>query len=249
MALPPITERPSAQRPAWRRFLPILALVAAIVLVFATGLHRYLGLDALREHHETLQAFVAGHWGLAALTLVAVYAVATALSIPGALILTVTSGLLFECLWGTVLAVLGGGLGATLLYLTARTAFGDVLARRAGGLVRKLEAGFKENALSYLLVLRLIPVFPFWLVNLAAAVLGVPLTTYVLATFIGIIPGAYVYANVGDGLGSVLEQGGELSLRGALTPEVIIGLVGLAVLALLPVAYKRLRGSGGVAPS
>jgi uncharacterized membrane protein YdjX (TVP38/TMEM64 family) len=246
--MPAKAERASSRRAAWRRYLPIVILAVVVVLVFATGLHRYLSLGALREHYATLQAFVAGNRGLAVLIFVAVYTVATAISVPGAVIFTATSGLLFGCLWGTLFAVLGAGTGATLLYLAARTAFGDVLARRAGGLVRKLEAGFKENALSYLLVLRLIPLFPFWLVNLAAALLGVPLMTYVIGTFIGIIPGAYVYATVGAGLGSVIAQGGELSLQGALTPQVITALSGLAVLALLPVAYKRLRARRAATP-
>jgi uncharacterized membrane protein YdjX (TVP38/TMEM64 family) len=115
------------------------------------------------------------------------------------------------------------------------------LRARAGGLVHKLEAGFRENALSYLLVLRLVPLFPFWLVNLAAAVLGVPPATYVLGTFVGIIPGSYVYASIGAGLGSVFDQGGEPSLKGALTPQVLVALAGLAALSLVPVAYKRLK--------
>ena len=168
-----------------------------------------------------------------------------ALSVPGAAVLTVAGGFLFGALEGTVLVVIGATVGATLLYLAAKTALGDALRARAGGLVHKLEAGFRENALSYLLVLRLVPLFPFWLVNLAAAVLGVPPATYVLGTFVGIIPGSYVYASVGAGLGSVFDQGGEPSLKGALTPQVLVALVGLALLSLVPVAYKRLKAAAG----
>ena len=231
----------AARSPVWRRVLPLAVLALAIVLVFATGLHRHLSFDALRQHRHVLQDFVAGHYGAAALIFVLVYTGAVALSIPGAIVLTVTGGFLFGSFAGTILVVIGATAGATLVYLAARTALGDALRARAGGLITKLEAGFRENALSYLLVLRLVPLFPFWLVNLAAALLRVPFRTYVLGTFLGIIPGGYVYATVGAGLGSVLDQGGELSLRGALTPQVITALVGLALLSLVPVAYKKLK--------
>jgi uncharacterized membrane protein YdjX (TVP38/TMEM64 family) len=216
-------------------------LLLLIALVLATGLHRYLSFGALRENRALLQAFVAENYPVAALAFAAAYTAAVALSIPGAVILTVSGGFLFGSLPGTALAVLGATAGATLLFLAARTALGDILRARAGGRLGKLEAGFKENALSYLLVLRLVPLFPFWLVNLAAALLGVPLRTYVVGTFLGIIPGAFVYAQVGAGLGSVFDQGREPSLTGVLTPQVIIALAGLTLLSLIPVAYKRLR--------
>jgi uncharacterized membrane protein YdjX (TVP38/TMEM64 family) len=243
-AVSPPVAPPAAKlaAPLWRRLLPVAVLAAAIALVLATGLHRYLSFDALRDNRQALQAFVAAHYPLAALAYVAVYAAAVALSIPGAIILTVTGGFLFGSLWGTALVVVGATTGATLLYFIARTALGDSLRARAGGLITKLEAGFRENALSYLLVLRLVPLFPFWLVNLAAAVLGVPLATNVLGTAIGVIPGSYVFATVGAGLGSVFDQGGEPSLAGVLTPQVLTALVGLAMLSLVPVAYKRLKG-------
>lgn len=231
-----------AAKPAWRRLLPVAVLVAAVALVFATGLHRYLSFGALRENRALLQAFVAENYLLACLLYVAAYAAAAGLSIPGCAILTVAGGFLFGALPGTALVVTGATIGATLLYLVARSAFGEGLRARAGGLVGKLEAGFRENALSYLLVLRLVPLFPFWLVNLAAAVLGVPLGTYVLGTFFGIIPGSFVFTQVGAGLGSVFDQGGEPSLSGVLTPQVLTALIGLAVLSLIPVAYKRLKG-------
>ena len=105
-----------------------------------------------------------------------------------------------------------------------------------------MEDGFRDNALSYLLVLRLVPLFPFWLVNLVPALLGVRLRIYVLGTFVGIIPGTFVYCLAGQGLGSVFESGETLTLSGILTPTMIAALAGLAGLALLPVAYKRLRG-------
>ena len=126
---------------------------------------------------------------------------------------------------------------------SAKTALGDALRDRAGPWLKKLEAGFHENALSYLLVLRLIPLFPFFVVNLVPAFLGVRLRTYVIGTVVGIIPGSFVFASVGAGLGSLFDMtmGNELELSGILTPEIVTALVGLALLSLLPVAYKKYK--------
>ena len=250
MTAVPADATPAAAKPGTplrRRLLPLLVLAAAVALVFATGLHRHLSFDALRDNRQALQGFVARNYLAAALLYLATYAAAVACSIPGAAILTVAGGFLFGSLWGTLLVVVGATAGATLLYLVAKTALGDALRARAGGVVDKLEAGFRENALSYLLVLRLVPLFPFWLVNLAAAILDVPLATYVVGTFLGIIPGCYVFATVGAGLGSVFDQGGEPSLAGVLAPQVLTALIGLATLSLVPVAYKRLRTRRGAA--
>jgi len=122
----------------------------------------------------------------------------------------------------------------------AKTAFGDALRDRAGAWLRTLEAGFREHALSYLLVLRLVPLFPFFVVNLVPALLGVPLSTFVLGTFVGIIPGSFMYTSVGAGLGSLFDAGETFSVTGVLTPQIVTALVGLAMLALVPVVYKKL---------
>ena len=119
------------------------------------------------------------------------------------------------------------------------------LRARAGAGIRKMEAGFRENAMSYMLVLRLVPLFPFWLVNLAPAFLGVPLRIYVIGTFFGIIPGTAVYVTFGAGLGSIFDTNQELSLAGILTPEIVIGMIGLGLLAFIPVVYKRFKGRVG----
>jgi uncharacterized membrane protein YdjX (TVP38/TMEM64 family) len=137
--------------------------------------------------------------------------------------------------------VVGATVGATIVFLIARTALGDALRARAGPRVRRMEEGFRSDALSYLLVLRLIPIFPFWLVNIVPAFLGVALRTYVLGTFIGIIPGSFVYASVGNGLGAVFEAGGTPDLGIVFQPAILLPIVGLAVLALLPVGYRRYK--------
>jgi len=163
-----------------------------------------------------------------------------------ATVMTVSGGFLFGAVAGTLYAVIGATLGATLLFLIAKTSLGDVLLARAGGRFDRMRRGFADDALSYLLVLRLIPIFPFFLVNLAPAFLGVPLRVYVIATFFGIMPGGFVYALAGAGIGSVLDRGGAVTVGGILTPQILGALFGLALLAMLPVIYRRFhRGRDG----
>jgi uncharacterized membrane protein YdjX (TVP38/TMEM64 family) len=157
-------------------------------------------------------------------------------------VLSITGGFLFGAVWGTVHIVLSATLGATLLFLIAKTSLGDPLRATASPWLQKMQAGFQENALSYLLMLRLVPLFPFFVVNLVPAFLGVALSTYILATFIGIIPGAFIYASVGAGLGSLFEAGKAFRPKDILTPQILMALIGLGVLALMPVVYKKLTG-------
>ncbi len=226
--------------PSWiKRFLPLVVLVLAIGAVFASGLHNYLTFDALKEHRETLLGFVAANPLVAPLAFILVYALATSLSVPGGIILTIAGGFMFGTWLGGLYVVIGATIGATAIFLIAKTALGNTLREKAGPWLGKMEAGFKENALSYLLVLRLIPLFPFWLVNLVPAFLGVSLGTYVLGTFVGIIPGSVVFASVGNGLGSVFDAGETPDLGIIFEPAILGPILALSLLALLPIAYKR----------
>jgi uncharacterized membrane protein YdjX (TVP38/TMEM64 family) len=224
-----------------KRFLPLAVLVLAVVAAFGLGLDDYVSFDQLKRNRAQLLDFVDRHPVLAPLIFMLVYAAVVALSIPGGAILTMAGGFLFGVVAATCYVVIAATCGATVVFLIARTALGDSLRQKAGPAMRRMEAGFRENALNYLLFLRLIPVFPFWLVNLVPAFLGVPLTTYVVATLVGIIPGSLVYASVGNGLGAVFEAGGTPDLGIIFRPEIILPIVGLAVLALLPVAYKKIK--------
>lgn len=232
----------TTRRSAIRRLAPLAVLLAAIGAFFALGLHHWLSFETLHEHRDQLLALVGQRPILAPLAFIAAYAVVIALSVPGGAILTIAAGFLFGIVAGPIYAVVGATLGATVVFLVARTALGDALRAKAGPRIRRMEEGFREDAFSYLLVLRLIPIFPFWLVNIVPAFLGVPLRTYVLGTFIGIIPGSLVYAGVGSGLGTVFEAGGTPDLGIIFRPEIILPIIGLAVLALLPVAYRRFKG-------
>src|SRR5205814_3078412 len=182
--------------------------------------------------------FVAQGGMAAGLAFVVTYAGLVALSLPAAAFLSITSGFLFGCWLGAIYAVLGATIGATVVFLAVRAGIAG-LVERAGPRVRRLEAGFREDALSYLLVLRLVPIFPFWLVNLAAGAVGMRLWVYVLATFFGMAPTSFIYASLGNGLGEVRAQGRHPDLAVLFRPSVLLPILGLAALALLPVLYKR----------
>ncbi len=235
-------SRPAAKSWSARRFTPLVVLVAGLAAFFAFGLDDYVSFYALRDHREVLLQFVASHGVRAALLFMACYAVVIAFSIPGGAVMTIAGGFFFGTIAGTVYVVIAATVGATALFLAARTALGDALRAKAGPAMKKMEAGFRKNALNYLLVLRLVPLFPFWLVNLVPALLGVPLGTYLIATFVGIIPGTFVYVSVGNGLGAVFDAGEMPDLSIVFAPDILIPLVGLALLALVPVAYKKFKG-------
>ncbi|HJN20782.1 MAG: TVP38/TMEM64 family protein [Alphaproteobacteria bacterium] len=224
----------------WRRLLPAALLLCALALALVLGIDDYLSFATLRDNHALLLKHVAQLGILAGIVYIAIYIVVVALSFPGAIFLTLSSGFLFGVVEGAFYSVIGATLGATVIFLVARTAVGDTLSRRAAPALQRMEQGFHKNALSYLLVLRLIPLFPFWLVNLVPALLGVSLRIYMLGTFFGIIPGSFVYSLTGASLGSAFESHENFTLAGILTPVMIMALVGLAALSMLPVLYKRL---------
>lgn len=246
-----MTDAPP-QRPRARlaRFAPILLIAVALALALAFRLHERLSLDALYQQGQALDAFVRANLLLALAIYLAVYATAVTISLPGASILTISGGFLFGTLVGGAAAWIGATVGATLIFIAARTAFGDLLRARAGGWLERLSAGFRENAFNYLLVLRLTPVAPFFIVNLAPAFFNVSLRAYVLATLIGMIPGVFVYASVGAGLKEALRTGaasdpGEAARAILSSPAVYGPILALISLALLPVVVKALnRGKG-----
>jgi len=235
------SQASKTKRHSFRRFLPVLVLVAGLVMFFALGLDRYVSFEALQENREWLRAQVEANEVMAAMTLIVVYALVIAFSLPAGALLTIAAGFLFGTVVAASCVVVGATLGAAAVFLAARTAFADILRAKAGAGMRRMEAGFRENAWNYLLVLRLIPIFPFWLVNLVPAFLGVSLRTYVTATFIGIIPGTAVYASLGNGLGAIFAAGETPDLRIIFDPEVLLPILALAVLAVVPVVYKKVK--------
>lgn len=226
------------RRLSLRRLLPLLVLLVGLGLFFVFDLGEYLTFEMLGEHRVWLKDQVERYGLLADLLFIVVYALTTAFSLPFGWVLTIVGGFVFGTLEATLSVIIGATIGAVGLFLAARYALYDVLHAKAGPALLKMERGFKDNALSYLLVLRLVPLFPFWLVNLVPALLDVPLRTYVIATVIGIIPGTFVYASVGNGLGEILAAGGTPDPSIIYDADVFVPLLGLSLLALLPVVYK-----------
>lgn len=231
-----------------KRLLPLLFIGIVLALFLFFDLGRYLSFESLAEHRSQLLDWVSSHPVVAPFIYVLAYILVVAFSLPGGVVMTVTGGFLFGAIAGAIYTVVGATVGAVALFLVAKTSVGDYLLSKAGDGVRKMQAGFAENALSYMFVLRLVPLFPFFLVNLVPALLGVPLRVYVIATFFGIMPATFVFALAGSGLGSVFDQGGEISLEGVMTPEILGALFALALLSMIPVIYKRFRkpADGGV---
>jgi uncharacterized membrane protein YdjX (TVP38/TMEM64 family) len=225
-----------------KRFLPLFVLGILSVLAYIYDLHTYLTFQSLRDNRIVLLDYVQEHQVLAPLFFVLIYAGVVALSVPGATFMTLTGGFLFGAVMGTAYVVLGATLGATILFLAARTAFSELLRKRAGPWMQKMSKGFQENEINYMLFLRLVPLFPFFIVNIVPAFFGVRVSVFVLTTLVGIIPGAFVYANVGDGIGSIFDVGGKLSLQSIMTPQLILSFTALGVLAIIPVIYQRFKG-------
>ena len=247
METPPATE-PGQQeeagagsRKSLSRYFPLVVLVGALALAYAFGLHRYVSLGTFLDSREALKGWVSDNIILASLGFILLYAVLVAVSFPAASIVTVASGFLFGWWLGGTLTVIGATTGATVLFLAARTAFGDVLRKKSSGAIARFAGGFRDDAFTYLLLLRLTPVLPFFVVNIAPAFFEVSLATYVVTTFLGIIPGSMVYAFLGSGLDQALANvgAGEVSVSDLVTREMTIALVGLAALAILGVVLKK----------
>jgi len=228
------------------RIIPLGILAAGLTAFFALDLNQYVSLDALKENRELIQTWVADYGALSALVFAGIYALAVAFSIPGAVFITIAGGFMFGPYLGTVYVVIGATVGAVGVFLAAKYAVGDLLRAKAGPAIKRMEAGFRDNELSYLLILRLVPIFPFWLVNLVPAFLGVSLRTYTIGTLLGIIPGAFVYSLVGDGAGAVLDAGGDLNLGIIFAPRFLAPIIGLAVLACIPIVYKKFKARKAV---
>ncbi len=222
----------------------MLLLVAA----FASGLHRHVSLETLRENYDAWREWAGAHPALAGLGFVALYAGAVTISLPGALWLTMAAGVLFGWAFGGFYAWLGATTGAVLIFIAARTAFQDAIRARMGGKLEKFRAGFERDSFFYIVMLRLIPL-PFFLVNVAPALFRVRIATFAGATALGIIPGTLAYAAIGAGVGEALAEGARVDLSLLSDPRLVLGFLGLAVLAVMPVILRRAGLLGGAGRS
>lgn len=225
----------------FKRCLPLFILLVLMAIVYFTGLTRYLSYDYLKSVHDDLTRWVSQHAVISVVLFILVYTASTALSLPGGFLLSLVGGFLFPIPWSTLYVVVGATMGATFLFYAAKTALGDSLQKKAGPFLKKMEKGFQENAVSYLLFLRFVPLFPFWLVNLAPAFFHVRATTYIWTTFVGIIPGAFVFTLAGSGLSALFESPQGLSIDAIFNLKIKLALLALAVTALIPIVIKRMR--------
>jgi uncharacterized membrane protein YdjX (TVP38/TMEM64 family) len=239
------------------RYMPLAVIAIALLALWLSGLTRYLSFEHLLKSRAELASFIQDNLVLSLLIYAGVYIVAVALSVPGALILTIAGGFLFGGWTGGAVTSVAATIGATLLFLVARTSLGETLGRSAGKWLEKLKAGFREDEVSYMLFLRLVPVFPFWLVNLAPALLGVRLGTFVWTTLVGVLPGTFAYSLAGAGIDSVAaaqQQAYEscvaagsqdcslaISPQQLVTRELILAFAAIGLVALIPVAVKKWR--------
>lgn len=224
----------------WKRFIPLIVIVTLMIVAYASGVHKYITFEMLQEQHAVIKAFVAAHPIITPILFTLAYLIMVSLSLPGGAILSLLGGFLFPVPWSTAYVLVGATIGATVIFLAAKTALGDTLRKKAGPFLKKMEKGFQKNAWSYLLFLRFVPLFPFWLVNIAPAFFNVRLLTYVWTTFVGIIPGAYVFTQTGSGLSAIFEEGGTFSFDTLFNWQLRLALIALGLFALLPIFIKKI---------
>lgn len=245
--------KPAKKGPGWLKLLPLALIGALVVVFFALGPDRFLNFDHIALQYAGLTAQVGAEPVWAAAAAIAIYFVVTAVSFPAAWLVTVVYGLIFGWAWATLYVVVGATLGAGVLYLVTRLALADFFRKRAGRVLNRMALGFQKDAVAYLLFLRLVPAFPFTLVNVVPAILGVSFPIFMVTTAIGIVPGTFAFAYAGEGLRSVVAGRAAACTAGlppcgaALTPgelvtqQTIIAFGVLGLVSLLPVLLKRLR--------
>lgn len=231
-----------------RRFGPLAVIVILFVAAFASGLADHISLEELRARGAALQAFARDKPLLCAGAYLAIYIGSVAISLPGALILSLSGGFLFGPIGGGFAAVTGATGGSTITYLVFRTAFGDMLRKKPTAFLTRLEAGFKGDAFNYLLTLRLIPAFPLLVVNVAAGVMSIRARIFILASVLGMIPSSFVYAGIGAGLGHIFAKGGPVTLETLFSPRIYLPIIGMGVLAFLPPLWRHWRKGREAAP-
>ncbi|MEE2694231.1 MAG: TVP38/TMEM64 family protein [Pseudomonadota bacterium] len=247
-----MTRHPQRNREKSKKaVLPSLVLCARIAATIIVGgailatlmldLPTFFTMDTLKTHHFTLTGWVEAQKLKAALAYVALYILLVLFLIPGPFFATLVGGFLFGPLQGTLLTVIGATSGAVFVFLITKSAAGNLLRKWAGNRAHNLAAGFQKNALSYMFVLRLIPLFPFSLVTVCAALLEVKLATFFIATSLGMIPAVYFVSLAGASISTLLETNEALTPANIFTPQAIAAIAGLALLSMLPLLYKKVR--------
>jgi len=237
-----MTDTPTFRRLG--RHIPLI-VIALVAVVGSFTLSDYLTFDTLRDNREALLAFRDSNYLLIALAFVAIYIAIVAFSLPGAAVASVTGGFLFGLWAGTALNVLSATIGAAAIFLAARAGLGRAFAARletSEGVVKRLKTGLRDNEISVLFLLRLVPVVPFFVANLVPALVGVKFRNFLWTTALGIIPGGIVFTSIGVGVAEVFDRGDTPDLSLLWAPQVIGPILGLAALAALPIVINAIRG-------
>lgn len=226
------------------RFIPIIIIAVLIFVTIKSGLSHYLNYITLKKYHLQLVGYVNTHFTMTLMIFSLTYILIVVTSIPGATVLTLLGGLLFGSILGTTVVVISATIGATLLMIAIKLAFGEIIARKIGARVKFMEGNFKHNAFFYLLSMRFLPLVPFFLLNLAAGIFNMEISTFFIATLIGIAPGSFVYVNIGANLNNIFNQPGDsFSISSFITPNIIIAFSLLAILSLMPLIIKKVKSS------
>jgi uncharacterized membrane protein YdjX (TVP38/TMEM64 family) len=249
------SELPRHEGSALKRWLPLILLGLFGIGLVASGLHKQLSLENIANNKALLQAYVSGNKATALIIFMATYIMVAALSIPGALLMTLMGGILFPFWLAIFAVVISATIGATLLFVVAQSSFGHAIRARGGKTIERMADGLRRDAASYLLFLRLVPVFPFAAVNLAAAIIGVPLKTYLWTTAIGILPASLAYVFAATRFGLLLEerkagfesckQSGKadcafsFDFTTLVSPNLLLAFAALGFIALIPVIVRR----------
>jgi len=242
-----------------KRWLPLATFALIVGIVASTGAYKVLSFEALLENFEALKTYIGQNLSLSIALYGLIYVVAVALSFPAAWVLTIAGGIFFGWWIAGIVTIFSATLGAAILFWIASTSLGEHLRESAGPFVQKLRKGMQEDAINYMFFLRLVPAFPFTLVNIVPAILGVPFRIFFWTTLIGIAPGTFAYAYAGEGIRSIVEAqaiafadckqasaancGVSLSPGDLITPELLIAFSALGLVSLLPIVIKRLRAN------
>ena len=222
-----------------RRMLPFAILLLGLAVFFALGLNRQLSLQTLSRNEAEITAWVAANRVLATLTFATIHATVVAFSLPASAVMAAASGFLFGVEQGALMSIVATIVGSIALFFAARTAFYDLFRARTGAALARLEDGFRRDGFSYLVFLRIVPVFPSWLTTIVSALLGVKPTIFISGTLIGIVPGCFIFAGIGADFGLLFRNGETPDLGAIFQVRTLLPLLGLGVLALLPVLYRR----------
>lgn len=220
-------------------FLPLAIIVLVMVSAYLLGWHHYLSFAVFKKEYQNLKAFIEANSFIAPLLFIGIYTALTSLPFPGGLFLSFLGGFLFDQPWATLYFLVGSTCGATILFLSARSAFRELPHKKEGKWLKKMEKGFQKNATNYLLFLRCVPIIPFFIVNLVPAFFNIPLRTFVWTTFVGLIPCVYAFSQAGAGLCVLVESADPFSMASLFNTKTNIALICLGFAALIPIFFKK----------